>query len=64
MKGLGEKLRTARKAKGLRQREVAEMLHICRTAYVKYEKDKAEPPLLSFRQLAEIYGVTMEELFP
>ena len=64
MIGLGEKLRAARKAKRLRQQDVAEMLNLSRTAYVKYEEDKAEPSLPSFRLLAEIYGVTMEDLFP
>ena len=40
---LGPKLKAARKAKGLRQEDVARMIGVSRTAYTKYETEAASP---------------------
>lgn len=45
MQGFGERLKAARKAKGLTQEEIAAKVHIHRTTYTKYECDKTEPPM-------------------
>lgn len=41
---LGPKLRAARKAKGLRQEDMANMIGVTRSNYTKYETDCASPP--------------------
>ncbi len=62
MKGLGEKLRTARQAKGLTQQTVADLVHIHRTTYTKYETEDVEPTLTTLLQLMELLDIAPEDL--
>ena len=54
-----ERLIELRKKAHLRQEDVAERLNLCRTAYTKYENDKAEPDKTRLMTLAEMFGVTV-----
>ena len=54
-----ERLIELRKKAHLRQEDVAEKLNLCRTAYTKYENDKAEPDKTRLMTLAEMFGVTV-----
>ncbi len=62
MKGMGEKLKKARRRKGMTQQEIADQLHLHRTTYTKYETHDVEPSLITLCRLAEILDVTVAEL--
>lgn len=51
-----------RKQAGLTQADVAEALNLHRTAYTKYETDKACPDQACLLLLAELFGVTVDFL--
>lgn len=55
-------LRTLRKAAHLTQGDVAEKLNIHRTAYTKYETDRANPDKTCLLTLADLFGVSVDEL--
>ncbi len=60
--GLGQRLKTARVARGLRGVDVAAELQCdVRTLY-RWERDAFEPSIGSLTQLAELYGVTVHHL--
>ena len=62
MSKLCERLRQLRAECHMTQVEVAEQLHMTRQAVSSYESGRTEPELETLKQLAEIYGVTLEEL--
>ena len=62
MSKLCERLRQLRAVCHMTQVEVAEQLHMTRQAVSSYESGRTEPDLETLKQLAEIYGVTLEEL--
>lgn len=62
MMGFGARLKAARKAKGLTQAQIAEMLCIHRTAYNKYELDISEPPIKILIKLTDILEVSADSL--
>ena len=59
---IGEFLSTLRKAKGYTQQEVADKLDISNKTLSNWECDKALPDILLLPALAEIYGVTVDEI--
>lgn len=59
---LSSRLRSARKARNLTQEEVAAVLGISRTGYVKYESGANKPKLKTLQQLAALLGVTTDYL--
>lgn len=61
-KSMGEILSTLRKEKGMTQRELADMLNITDKAVSKWERDIACPDTQTIPKLAEIFGVSVEEL--
>lgn len=58
----GELISTLRKEKGLTQKEVAERLGITDKAVSKWERDLSYPDTAILPRLAELLGVTVEEL--
>ena len=62
MSKLCERLRRFRAGCHMTQAEVAEQLHITRRAVSSYESGRTEPNLETLKRLAEIYGVSLEEL--
>ena len=58
----GERLRLARGAKKLKQAEVAEQLNIARTTLVAIEQGQRKARIDEVRQLAKLYGVSINEL--
>lgn len=44
------------------QAEVAEKLHISRTAYAGYESGRNEPDLKTLVKIADLYGVSLDYL--
>lgn len=59
---LGQTLRAARLSRGLTQGQLAVRLGVTRQAISKWEQDQSQPDLDNLRQLAEIYGCTLDDL--
>ncbi len=62
--GLGAKLKASRLAKGLTLLQVEEATGIHQPTLSEYESDKTTPTVAVLRRLAEMYGVTMNDLVP
>ena len=61
-KSMGEIICTLRREKGMTQKELADMLNITDKAVSKWERDIACPDTMTIPKLAEILGVSVEEL--
>lgn len=59
---LGQTLRAARRSRGLTQGQLAVRLGLTRQAISKWEQGQSQPDLGNLRQLAEMYGCTVDEL--
>ena len=59
---LGEFLSTLRKAHGYTQQEVAEKLNVSNKTLSSWETDRTAPDLLMLPVIADLYGVTIDEL--
>ena len=59
---LGENLQRLRKEKGLSQEDVAQKLFVSRQSVSKWENGAAEPGVENLKALANLYGVTLDEL--
>lgn len=59
---IGEKLKSLRESKGLKQLDIANMLGVSRTTYTQYETGKSEPDLGTVAKLADFFGVTTDYL--
>lgn len=58
----GEKLKALRTAKGLSQEKVAEKIGVSRQAVTKWENNQSAPSTENLIALAEVYGVSLDEL--
>lgn len=61
-KSMGEMISTLRKEKGMTQKELADMLNITDKAVSKWERDISYPDTQTIPKLAQIFGVSIEEL--
>ena len=61
-KSMGEIVSTLRREKGMTQKELADMLSITDKAVSKWERNVACPDTQTIPKLAEILGVSVEEL--
>ncbi len=61
-KSIGKIIRTLRKEKCMTQKELANMLGVTDKAVSKWERDVACPDTLIIPQLAEILGISVEDL--
>ena len=61
-KSMGEIVSTLRREKGMTQKELADMLNITDKAVSKWERDIACPDTQTIPKLAEILGISVEEL--
>ncbi len=59
---LGQKITELRKAKNFTQLELAQQLNITDKAVSKWERDISCPDISTLPKLAEIFGVSVEEL--
>lgn len=55
-------LQQMRKNKGLTQEELAEILHVSRTAVSKWESGRGMPSIDSLKDIAAFFGVTIDDL--
>ncbi len=61
-RSMGEIIGTLRREKGMTQKELADMLNITDKAVSKWERDIACPDTQTIPKLAEIFGISVEEL--
>ena len=61
-KSMGEIISTLRKEKGMTQKELADRLNLTDKAVSKWERDAACPDTQLLPKLAEIFGVSIEDL--
>ena len=59
---LGEKISCLRKKAGYSQEKLAELMDVSRQAVTKWESGKANPDTENLIRLAEIFGVSLDEL--
>ena len=59
---VGDRIKYYRKEKGLKQKEVASMLHIPATTYSNYENNNRVPDTDILQRIAQVLGVTVWEL--
>ncbi len=59
---ISENIKTLRAAKGLTQKELADMLHVTAQAVSRWENGDAEPSIGTITEMAKIFGVTTDEL--
>lgn len=57
-----EKLQNLRKAKGLTQEELAEILFVSRTAVSKWESGRGYPSIDSLKDISKYFGVSIDDL--
>ena len=59
---LGQKLKELRSLKGLTQKELADKLHVSFQTVSKWEKDENEPDIVTLKQLAKLFGCSVDSL--
>ena len=62
MKSIGETISSLRKAKGMTQNELAEKMNVTDKAVSKWERDLSCPDVNTISKLADVLGVSVEEL--
>lgn len=62
-KSIGKKLYELRKQAGFTQEYLAEKLGVSAQAVSKWENDIACPDIMTLPNIAELYGITIDELF-
>ena len=61
-KSMGDIISTLRKEKGMTQKDLADMLNITDKSVSKWERNIAFPDTATIPKIAEIFGVSVEEL--
>ena len=59
---LADKLKELRKINNLNQVDVAKELGVEQTTYSKYEKERVMPDIFALKKLANLYGITLDQL--
>ena len=59
---LGETIKENRAKFGLTQEKIAEMVNVSRQAVTKWEADKSVPCIENLIVLADIFGISLDEL--
>lgn len=62
MNDLGEKIQRLRKNKNMSQEELAQKMNVTRQAISKWERNEGLPDLYNVKHLAEVLGVSIDEL--
>ena len=61
-KTIGSFLSALRKAAGMTQKDLAELLHVSDKAISRWERDECAPDLALIPVIAEVFNVTCDEL--
>ena len=59
---IAEKIKTARARAGMSQQELAEAIHVSRSAVAKWEADKGSPDIENLKTIAKLFGMPLDEL--
>ena len=59
---LGQKIKDLRTQRGMTQEQLADAIYVTRAAISKWETGKGYPGIDSLKLLAEVFGVTIDEL--
>ena len=59
---LGQRIKTLRTDKGLTQKDLADQLHVTFQTVSKWENDENEPDISTLKELAKIFGCSIDEL--
>jgi transcriptional regulator with XRE-family HTH domain len=59
---LGERLAKVRKAKGYKQKELADLLHVSQQVISNIERNATTPDINFLKGAADIYGMSIDEL--
>lgn len=59
---LADKLRELRIINKLNQTDIANKLGVQQTTYSKYEKERVMPDIFTLKKLANLYGITLDQL--
>ena len=59
---IAEKIKAARNRAGMSQQELADAIHVSRSAVAKWEADKGLPDIENLKALAKLFGMTLDEL--
>ena len=62
MEQLAKNLLTLREAKKLSREKVSRVLELSSKTYERYEKNEGEPTAPTLIKLADLYGVTLDQL--
>ena len=57
------KLKSARAAKDLSQQALADLVGVSRQTIIQLERNRYNPSMLLAYSIAQVFGVTIEELF-
>ena len=60
---IGQKIKTLRLERGMKQKELAKVLSISSQAISKCENGKTLPDISVLPQIADYFGISMDELF-
>ncbi len=63
MSAFADNLRRIREAQGLKKSTIAKALGLSLPAYIYYEQGKREPGLTNIKKIADILGVSVNDLF-
>ena len=59
---IAEKIKAVRNRAGMSQQELADKLHVSRSAVAKWESDKGLPDIDNLKAIAKLFGMTLDEL--
>ena len=59
---IAEKIKAARSRAGMSQQELADKLHVSRSAVAKWESDRGLPDIENLMAIARLFGMTLDEL--
>ena len=59
---IAEKIKTARNRAGMSQQELADAIHVSRSAVAKWEADKGIPDIENLKAIAGLFGMTLDTL--
>ena len=62
IKKFGEYIAAKRKAAGMKQSDLAEKVNLTRQSISKYETGECFPDILIVIKIADIFGITLDEL--
>jgi transcriptional regulator with XRE-family HTH domain len=59
---VGKRIKQLRRERGLNQRELANKIGVTHPIISRWERDENEPHLYSLMGMADLFGVTLDEL--